>query len=130
MTCGESMAMNWTHRIAAAGGATVMALTLLGGTASAQTPTSPTPTFDVKRICEQRIPKLENRANRMLTRITGGPETHGSAANLRARAERAQSEAQRDWLNGRAQHRDDRAALVRKSLERLTAYKQKHCGGK
>jgi hypothetical protein len=123
--------MNWTHRIAAAGGATVMALTLLGGVASAQTPTSPpAPTFDVKRVCEQRIPKLENRANRMLTRITGGAETPGSVANLRARAERAQSDAQRDWLNGKAQHRDDRAALIRKSLERLTAYKQKHCGGK
>jgi hypothetical protein len=121
--------MNWTQRIAAASGATVMTLTLLGTAASADPSAPPTaPTFDVHRICEQRIPKLENRANKLLARITGGPEVAGSSAALRARAQRAKDPAQADWLNGKAQHRDDRAELLRKVLGQLDAYKQKYCG--
>ncbi|MET0132381.1 MAG: hypothetical protein ABW215_02185 [Kibdelosporangium sp.] len=119
--------MNRTHRIAAMGSATLLAFTVLSGTASAQTSPAPAPAFDAAKVCEQRIPKLETRANKLLTRLTGGPEATGSAANLRARAERAKNDAQKDWLNGRAQHRDDRAAQVRKTIDQLNAYKQKHC---
>ncbi|MET0235929.1 MAG: hypothetical protein ABW224_14890 [Kibdelosporangium sp.] len=120
--------MNWKHRIAALSGATVMALAALTSTATAQTTA---PTFDVKKVCEQRIPKLEARANKLLTRIGGDAKVTGSTANLRARAERAKAagnEAQADWLNGRADHRDQRLGPIRDSLTKLTAYKQKHCG--
>ncbi|NRN70930.1 hypothetical protein GC106_82050 [Kibdelosporangium sp. 4NS15] len=120
--------MNWTHRIAAAGGATVMGLALLTSTAAAQPPTAPS--FDVKKVCEQRIPKLEARANKLLTRINGGADVRGSVAALRARAERATNPAQKDWLNGKADHRAERAQTLRKAQERLNAYKQKHCGAK
>jgi hypothetical protein len=119
--------MRWTHRIAALGGATVLALAALTSTASAQTE----PSFDVKKVCDQRIPKLETKANKLLTRITGDAKVAGSTANLRARAERAKAagnEAQADWLNGKADHRDQRLGLVRDSLTKLDAYKQKHCG--
>jgi hypothetical protein len=121
--------MTWTHRIAAVGGATVMALALATSSASAQTPTQPS--FDVKKVCDQRIPKLETKANKLLTRVTGGADVAGSAASLRARAERAKTagnDAQADWLNNRAAHRDSRAALVRDTLGKLEAYKQKYCG--
>lgn len=121
--------MKWTQRIAAVSGATILSVTLLGSAANAQPSTAPS--FDVKRVCEQRIPKLEERANKLITRITGDVNVAGSSANLRSRAERAKTagnEAQADWLNGKAQHRDDRVALVRKALDQLTAYKQKHCG--
>jgi hypothetical protein len=120
--------MRWTHRIAALGGATVMALAALTSTASAQTTQ---PSFDVKKVCDQRIPKLETRAGKLLTRITGDAKVAGSTANLRARAERAKAagnEAQADWLNGKADHREQRLGLVRDSLAKLDAYKQKHCG--
>jgi hypothetical protein len=119
--------MRWTHRIAALGGATVLALAALTSTASAQ---ATEPSFDVKKVCEQRIPKLETRANKMLTRITGDDKVVGSTANLRARAERAKAagnEAHADWLNGRAGHREQRVGLLRDSLTKLGAYKQKHC---
>jgi hypothetical protein len=120
--------MRWTHRIAALGGATVLALAALTPTAGAQTTA---PSFDVKKVCDQRIPKLETRANKLLTRITGDAQVVGSTANLRDRAERAKAagnEAHADWLNGRAGHRDQRVALLRDSLTKLDAYKQKHCG--
>jgi hypothetical protein len=118
--------MRWTHRIAAASGATVLAMTLLSTTASAD-PSTP-PTFDVHRICDQRIPKLEDRATKLVARITGGPEVAGSSAALRARAQKAKDPAQADWLNGKAQHRDDRVEVLRKALSQLADYKQKHCG--
>jgi hypothetical protein len=125
--------MNWTQRIAAASGATILSLTLLGAAASADpaAPPSSPPAFDVKRVCDQRIPKIEERATKLVTRITGDANVTGSSANLRARAERAKNagnDAQADWLNGRAQHRDDRVAVVRKALDQLNSYKQKYCG--
>jgi hypothetical protein len=124
--------MKWTQRIAAASGATVITLTLLGTAASADptTPPPPSGTFDVQKVCTQRIPKLEDRANKLVARITGGADVAGSSANLRARADRAKNagnQAQADWLNGRAQHRDDRVELVKKALAQLTDYKQKYC---
>ncbi|ONI77790.1 hypothetical protein ALI144C_30595 [Actinosynnema sp. ALI-1.44] len=123
--------MTWTHRIAAATGATVLGLTLLTSTASAQTSQAPTqPSFDVTKVCQQRVPKLENRANKALTRINGAADVRGSVANLRARAERATDPAQKDWLNGKADHRAQRVDVLKKAQERLAAYKQKHCGGK
>src|SRR5690349_5445783 len=132
------MLMNWTHqiapRIAAVGGATVLALALLGPAASAQQTSDPAqPTFDVKRVCDVRIPKLEAKANKVLGRINGGADTVGSVANLKARAEKARkagNAAQADWLDGRAQHRTDRGELVKKTIGQLADYKQKHRGGK
>src|SRR5882724_4317027 len=113
--------MKWTQRIAAASGATVMTITLLGTAASADpaTPSAAPPGFDVHKVCDTRIPKLEDRANKLVTRITGDANLAGSSANLRARADRAQKagdQAQADWLNGKAQHRDDRLDLVKKAL--------------
>nr|WP_052478578.1 hypothetical protein [Kibdelosporangium sp. MJ126-NF4] len=122
--------MKWTHRIAAASGTLVMGLALLTTTASAQSATPAQPTFDVNKVCQQRIPKLENRANKALTRINGGADVRGSVANLRARAERATDPAQKDWLNGKADHRSQRVDVLKKTQERLSAYKQKYCGGK
>ncbi|MCE7008772.1 hypothetical protein LWC34_39075 [Kibdelosporangium philippinense] len=114
--------MKLTLRIATA---TVLGLALLTPAANAQTPT-----FDVKKVCEQRVPKLENRVTKALTRINGGADVRGSVANLRARAERATDPAQKDWLNGKADHRAERVDVLKKAQERLGAYKQKYCTGK
>ncbi|ALG06485.1 hypothetical protein [Kibdelosporangium phytohabitans] len=123
--------MKWTHRIAAASGATVMGLALLTTTAGAQPSPAPAqPGFDVTKVCQQRVPKLENRANKALTRINGSADVRGSVASLRARAGRATDQAQKDWLNGKADHRAQRADVIKKAQERLAAYKQKYCGGK
>ena len=106
-----------------------MALALATSSASAQTPTKAD--FDVKKVCDQRIPKLEEKAGKLLTKITGGADVAGSAANLRARAERAKTAgnaAQADWLTDKATRRDARATLVRDTQSKLTAYKQKYCG--
>jgi hypothetical protein len=124
--------MKWTQRIAALSGATVMTLALLGTAASADPSAPPTaPSFDVNKVCTQRIPQLQDKANTLVTRISGDAKVTGSSANLRARAERAKAagnQAQADWLTGRAQHRDDRLEVVRKALGQLDAYKQKYCG--
>ncbi|TCO58364.1 hypothetical protein [Actinocrispum wychmicini] len=127
------MSMKWIQRIAAAGGATVIAVTLVGTAASAD-PATPNPSaghsFDVQKVCAQRIPKLSDRATKLITRITGGPEVAGSSANLRARAEKAKTAgnpAEADWLDGKAQHRDDRLDLLKKAVAQLDAYKQKYC---
>lgn len=132
------MNMKWTKRIAAAGGATVISLALLGTAASAD-PTTPPPApkpsasghgFDVQKVCTQRIPKLEDKANRLIARITGGADVAGSSANLRARADKAKAagnQAQADWLDGKAQHRDDRLDVLKKAVAQLDDYKQKYC---
>jgi hypothetical protein len=115
--------------MAATVGAAVMTIAMLTPAANAQ-PSSTAPDT-ARKLCEQRIPKLEERANRLLTRITGGPEVHGSSAWLLARSEKAKARgdaAQADWLAGKAANRGARAELLRQTQQRLTDFKQKHCG--
>jgi hypothetical protein len=128
------MKMKLTQRLAAACGATAIALTVFAGAANAD-PSAPAapPTskgFDVQKLCTQRLPKIEDKANKLIAKITGGADVTGSSANLRARAEKARTagnDAQADWLNGRAQHRDERLDVVKKAVAELDAYKQKYC---
>lgn len=120
-----------TQRLAAACGVTVITLTVFAGAASAD-PTTPPKSkgFDVQKLCTQRLPKIEDKANKLIARITGDATVTGSSANLRARAEKAKAagnDAQADWLNGRAQHRDERLDVVKKAVAELDAYKQKYC---
>jgi hypothetical protein len=126
--------MKLTQRIAAACGVTVITLTVLAGAANADpsTPAAPPASkgFDVQKLCTQRLPKIEDKATKLITRITGDATVKGSSANLRARAEKAKAagnNAQADWLNGRAQHRDERLDVVKKAVAELDAYKQKYC---
>jgi len=128
------MKMKLTQRLAAACGVTAITLTVFAGAASADpsAPAAPPASkgFDVQKLCTQRLPKIEDKANKLIAKITGGADVAGSSANLRARAQKAKTagnDAQADWLNGRAQHRDERLDVLKKAVAELDAYKQKYC---
>ncbi|MFI9009277.1 hypothetical protein ACIGNX_18815 [Actinosynnema sp. NPDC053489] len=87
----------------------------------------------VKQLCEQRVPKVEDRIGRLTTRFTGGPEVVGSTAWLRAKAQQARDKgdtARADRLDGRAERRDGRLAKLGDAQRRVDEFRAAHCGVK
>jgi hypothetical protein len=108
---------------------------LLGaGTASADESTPAPVTLSseqVKKICEQRIPRAEERVQRLTDRINGGPEVIGSTENLKKRAEDARAAGrteQAERLDTRAGWRQDHLDKLGKAKDRLAKFKTEHCG--
>ncbi|MEV0740844.1 hypothetical protein AB0I51_34045 [Streptomyces sp. NPDC050549] len=66
---------------------------LVGGTtaATAASTPAPTPTGDGARALCKRLPKLDNRIDRALTRLNAGVGTRGSIARLQKRVDNAKS---------------------------------------
>jgi hypothetical protein len=58
-------------------------------------------------LCDQRLPKIEKRTGKLVERIQGDENTRGSAANLRARADR-EREAGRETTAQALEERADR----------------------
>jgi hypothetical protein len=58
-------------------------------------------------LCDQRLPRIEKRTSKLVERIQGDEETRGSAANLRARADR-EREAGRETTAQTLEERADR----------------------
>jgi hypothetical protein len=127
----------WTLRAAAAGCAAVLGLGLVGsGVASAQddTSTEPAPITvspqQVKQLCEQRVPRLEGRLNRLVNRINGGPDVVGSTAWLHQQAQQAKANGRQtraDALENRAGRRDDVLGRLRGAQQKLATFKSNHC---
>ena len=85
----------------------------------------------VKKICEQRIPRAEERVNRLTQRINGGPDVLGSTENLKKRAEEARKAGrteQAERLETRAGWRAGHIDKLNKAKERLEKFKTEHCG--
>jgi hypothetical protein len=119
---------------------TIAAMTaglLLAGaaTASAQTGTSEPVTItlsaeQVQNLCENRLPRIEKRAGRLLERINGGAEVRGSVAWLRARAttERdAGRDATADQLEERADRRAGHVDEIDKVKQWAADFRTAHC---
>ena len=79
----------------------------------------------VKQICEQRVPKIEDRITRLTKRIEGGPEVLGSVQWLQAQAKDHPDRAQQ--LNDRAQRRQGDLTKLDDAEQKLAAFKSAHC---
>ncbi|WP_051385787.1 hypothetical protein [Actinokineospora inagensis] len=87
----------------------------------------------VNRICTVRIPKIEQRADRLVARINGGAETKGSVAWLKARADKEQAAGRTttaNLLKERADRRAGRVDDLNKAKQRAEDFKGKYCGSK
>ncbi|SES25702.1 hypothetical protein [Actinokineospora terrae] len=106
------------------------------GTAAAQPSTPVTITLSpeqVTNICQKRIPKIEQRTTKLLDRINGTADVKGSAAWLRARADKEQAagrETSASLLRERAERRAGRVDQLNKVKQRAEEFKAKYCGSK
>lgn len=105
-------------------------------TAAAQTDEPVTITLSaeqVQHLCEKRLPKVEKRVDRLLTRINGDAQTRGSAEWLRARAateREAGRETSAQLLDERADRRLGRVDDLTKIKQWVTDFRTDHCGTK
>ncbi|GAB1511964.1 hypothetical protein [Actinophytocola sp. KF-1] len=118
--------------------AVITAGLVLTGTATAVAQTDEPVTItlspeQVQHLCEKRLPKIEKRADRLLTRINGDAGVRGSAAWLRARAT-AEREAGRETsaqlLDERADRRLGRVDDLTKIKQWAADFRTDHCGAK
>ncbi|HEY0450458.1 hypothetical protein [Actinophytocola sp.] len=132
--------MNRTSKVVVGGA--VVGTVLFGGAAvavaqgdpSSSPPAPVTITLSpeqVTRLCEQRLPKVEKRTSKLVERITGGADVRGSAAWLRARAEKERG-AGRDTsarlLEERADRREGRVEQLKQINKWATDFRAQHCG--
>ncbi len=115
--------------------AAVTAGLVLTGTATAvaQTDEPVTITLSAKQVrflCEKRLPRIEKRVDRLLTRINGDAEVRGSAAWLRARAateREAGRETSAQLLEERADRRLDRVDDLTTIKQWAADFRADHC---
>ncbi|MEJ2853901.1 MULTISPECIES: hypothetical protein [unclassified Saccharothrix] len=125
----------WIRRIAVAAAVAGVGLATTG-VASAQDKTYAPVTLSpeqVKKICEQRLPRIEDRVTRLTTRINGGADVIGSTAWLKAQAQKARDAgdtARAERLDKRAERRGDQVAHLGKVQERVDKFQAEHCGVK
>ncbi|PPK64475.1 hypothetical protein V5P93_007074 [Actinokineospora auranticolor] len=117
--------------------AAVVGLGITGaGVAAAQPSTPVTITLSpeqVGKICQQRIPRIEQRVTKLTERINGGAEVRGSVAWLKARAEKERAagrETTAQVLEERAEKRAGRVDQLNQAKQRAADFKTKYCGGK
>ncbi len=118
--------------------AAITAGLVLTGTATAVAQTDEPVTItlspeQVQHLCEKRLPKIEKRVDRLLTRINGDAEVRGSAEWLRARAateREAGRETSAQLLEERADRRLDRVDDLTKIKQWTTDFRTDHCGSK
>ncbi|MFD0206629.1 MULTISPECIES: hypothetical protein [Saccharothrix] len=87
----------------------------------------------VKKLCEERAPKVEERITRLTTRINGGADVPGSTAWLRAQAQKARdvgNTARVSRLERRLERRDGQLAKLGDAQRRVDTFQAEHCGAK
>jgi hypothetical protein len=72
-------------------------------------------------LCDQRLPRIEKRTGKLVERIQGDEDTRGSAANLRARADR-EREAGRENTAQVLEERADRREGFVDELNRINQW--------
>ncbi|HET6499377.1 MAG TPA: hypothetical protein VFG87_01330 [Amycolatopsis sp.] len=127
----------WGRRaaIASCGVAAVLAIT---PAASADTSQPSTPSYapitltpqESQQLCAVRLPKLEDRATKLMDRINGGANVPGSVAWLQARAQNQRAKGHNqiaDQLDQRAQRRASRVDDLKSVEQRLQNFKNTNC---
>ena len=113
---------------------------LVGGTTVASADPSPTPTPTYKqvtlspeesqRLCAEKLPKLIERRDKLAKRISGGADVKGSAAWLKARAEKQKAKGHEKiaaQLQKRADRRSERLTQLGTMKTKLETFKSQHC---
>lgn len=123
----------WTSRIAVVGITTVLGLGLTG-IANAQPSSGPAPITispeKVRKLCEERTPRIEARIAKATERINGGAEVKGSILWLKAQAQEARDAGKDDrakLLEDRTTVRADRLVLLDNAKKRVEKFKSEHC---
>lgn len=139
--------MNRTSRIVIGGA--VVGSVLFGGAAVAvaqeDPSTQPAPSSEpgsvtitlsaeqVQFLCDRRLPKIETRTSKLVERIQGDENTRGSAAWLRARAQKekdAGREESAQLLEERADRREGFVDPLNKINKWATDFRTQHCESK
>jgi propanediol dehydratase small subunit len=120
-------------------GAVVVAF-MAGGAATASATTDPSEPVtitlspeQVQNLCEKRLPKIEQRATKLLDRIQGDATVRGSAEWLRARATKerdAGRETSAQLLEERADRRAGRIDQLNQVKQWATDFQTEHCESK
>ncbi|WP_158843601.1 hypothetical protein [Saccharothrix deserti] len=123
----------WIRRIAVVGTA-ALGLTTTGVAAAQDTSYAPITISpeQVKQLCEERAPKIEDRIQRLTTRINGGPDVAGSTAWLQAQAQKARdagNTARAERLERRVARRGEQLTKLGDAQRRVDTFQTNHCGG-
>lgn len=84
----------------------------------------------LERFCTNRLPRIESRLDRAVTRINGSTGTRGSIAHLQQRVDGAMAaghDAQADLLKILLDHRTKRLPLLTSAQDQLAAWRQQYC---
>jgi hypothetical protein len=84
-------------------------------------------------LCDKRLPKAQQRTERLINRISGGADVRGSVEWLRANAETERAagrETTAQALEERAERRSERLPQLRSIQEQVTAFVEQYCGAK
>lgn len=124
--------MNTVIRHIAVVGTAVLGFAATGVAAAQDTTYAPVTLSpeQVKQICEERLPRIEERINRLTTRINGGPDVAGSTAWLQARAQKARDAgrtARAERLDQRASRRADQLTRLGEVQKRVDTFQAEHC---
>jgi hypothetical protein len=124
----------WTRIIAVAGSTAALGLALSGIASADETPTGPAPMTisadQVKKRCEERVPKIEARIKAATDRINGDANTRGSTKWLEAQAKAARDagkEAKAKLFDARKDLRGDRVTKLSDAQKRVDAFQAEHC---
>jgi hypothetical protein len=124
----------WIRRIAVVG-TVALGFTWTGVAAAQETSYAPITISPekVKKLCEERAPRVEGRIERLTTRINGGPEVPGSTAWLEAQAQKARdagNTARAERLAGRLERRGEHLNRLGDAQRRVDKFQADHCGVK
>jgi hypothetical protein len=126
--------------LAAATTAVVLVGGLVGGTTVASADPSPTPTPTYKQVtlspeesqklCNEKLPKMIERRDKLAKRISGGADVKGSVAWLKARAAKQKAKGHDKVaaaLEKRATRRSERLTQLGTAKTKLETFKTQHC---
>jgi hypothetical protein len=110
------------RRLGALGAVAVaLSVALVASPAMADPSTDPSTAERGQKVCA-RLPKIEARANKVLTRLQAGADTPGSVAYVKKRAEKARANGNTDLataLDSRAKARQDLITVLQKKKDGL-----------
>ncbi|WNV82712.1 hypothetical protein [Umezawaea sp. Da 62-37] len=126
---------SWTRIFAVAGSTAMLGLALTGVASADETPTGPAPMTvsadQVKKRCEERVPKIEARIKAATDRIGGDENTRGSTKWLEAQAKAAREagkDAKAKLFDARKDLRGEKLTKLGEAQKRIDTFQSEHCG--
>jgi hypothetical protein len=134
------MVSTWSRRFVMAGCGAALGLAALAPVASADDTTPPPPPTqyapttlspqETQQMCDQMLPKIDDRIAKATARINGGPEVKGSVAWLKAKAQDQRNKGHQqaaERLDKRADRRAGRVGDLTQLKQRAESFRTAHC---